>query len=100
MESLIEMQILTGIAVLVVTKNFKIEKVEGSDHIIIALLCEHVFAYISTLFRAWEIDHHGKMDVNGIIRGPKESILKSFEVFVDCLIVGYSAHFILTLDDE
>jgi hypothetical protein len=75
MESIIEMQIFSSLAVLININYFKYEQVKGSNAIFIALLLEHIFSYISTLFRAWEIDHKGKMDVNGIMRGPKETIL-------------------------
>ena len=47
----------------------------------IAMLIEHSLSYVFALFRAWEIDHKGKLDVSGIMRGPKETILKSIEIF-------------------
>ena len=79
---------------------YNVEDLKGSKVILTTLLIEHTFAYASTLFRAWEVDYEGKLDVNGIMRGPKETILKSIEVFVDCIIVGYSINFVLNLSQE
>jgi hypothetical protein len=60
----------------------------------------HILAYFFSLFRAWEIDHKGKMDVNGNVRGPIESVLSSVEIFLNCIILGYSIHFIISTDDK
>jgi hypothetical protein len=61
------------------------------------LIAEHCYAYLSGIFRQWEIKTHGKSDIYGIVRAPKEVILKTFEVFFDCLIFGYTMNHMTTL---
>lgn len=34
----------------------------------IVMIFEHIFAYISSIFRTWEIKHYGKVDINGVAR--------------------------------
>lgn len=68
---------------------------EGSASIITALICEHIFAYISMYFRKWEIQRYGVMDINGIYRAPKEYILQTVEIFIDCMIFGFSINHII-----
>ena len=41
------------------------------------------------IFRDRDIKRNGKLDVNGVMRAPVESLLKSLEVFIDCVLCGY-----------
>ena len=66
----------------------------------ITMVFEHIFAYSSHVFRVWEIENYGVIDINGVSRAKKESALKTFEVFFDCLIFGYTINhfYYLTYD--
>jgi hypothetical protein len=68
-----------------------------SNLILFSLVVEHIFAYFSGLFRVWEIKHYGKLDINGVARAQKETFLKTFEVFMDCLIFGFTINHIFSL---
>lgn len=76
----------------------------GSSHgwdnnvaISFVLMGEHVFAYCTGIYRNWEIEHYGKLDINGILRAKTESMLSTFEIFLDCIIFGYSANYMFGL---
>lgn len=43
--------------------------------ILATLMIEHIFSYISAIFRKWEIALKGVQDLNGIFRAPKEYTL-------------------------
>lgn len=47
----------------------------GGWQILIALIIEHVFSYICSWFRKWELKKYGVLDINGVMRAPKESFL-------------------------
>lgn len=53
------------------------------------LLAEHIFSYVCYHYRKWDIKHHGKADINGIFVAKTESLLKSVETFIDCMLFGY-----------
>jgi hypothetical protein len=55
------------------------------------LLVEHVLAWFAQLFREYDIKCNGKVDVNGLLRAPRESVLGTIQVFVDCLLTGFIA---------
>lgn len=57
--------------------------------LIIILMIEHFFCYLSGYFREWEIKNYGEMNVNGIIRAPKETIIQMVEILVDSIILGF-----------
>ena len=71
-----------------------------SDLIMIVLVFEHIFAYCSHLFRVWEIENYGKVDINGVSRAKKEMVLKTFEVFFDCLIIGYTINHFFSMSSD
>lgn len=103
MESIVEMQLISTIVIWLVwsLNQNKNESIETEINIlIIILLFLHFITYFFALFRAWEIDHHGKIDVNGIERGPIETNLRSIEIFMNCIMVGYSTHFLLGTDHK
>jgi len=48
---------------------------QNDNIIIVALVIEHVYAYLTGYYRKWEIENYGQMDLNGIYRAPKEYIM-------------------------
>lgn len=74
-ESVLEMQIFTTIAVILYSNKLGLS-LDGSKPILIAFFIEHIFSYFCTLFRKWELEHYGQLDINGILHGPKETLLK------------------------
>jgi hypothetical protein len=95
-ESIIEMQILCTITVLAYA-NALGQKLEGSSAIFTAFFLEHTFSYAFTVFRDWEIERHGKLDLNGVLRGPKEAIIKPIQILLDCLLTGFSMNYLMNL---
>lgn len=104
MESLLEMQFLCLITFAFVLKpevvegdtiNYALQ--EKSDQVLFVLISEHLFSYISGYFRTWEIKKYGKVDINGVARAQKETLLKTFEVFIDCLIFGWTMNHIFSM---
>lgn len=87
-ESVLEMQFLC--LVTLYYWGHSSETTENSSEILVALIAEHIFAYSSGIFRKWEIDNFGKLDVNGVYRAQKESLMSTVEIFVDCIIFGYA----------
>lgn len=53
------------------------------------LFCEHVATYFIELFRRYDIEKNGVMDINGVPRAPCESILGTIQYFVICFLIGY-----------
>jgi len=53
---------------------------------------EHLFAYSASIFRKWDIERNGVMDVNGIYRAPTELLLANIETFLDSIIFGYTVN--------
>ena len=69
------------------------ERILTQDKIIlVTLIVEHIFSYCASIFRNWDIERNGKMDVNGIVRAPTESMLANIEVFFDSIIFGYTVN--------
>jgi len=72
----------------------------ASGDILFTLIIEHIFAYLSGVFRKWEVENYGIADVNGVFRGQKESMMSTFEIFCDCIIFGYSLNHLFKLSAE
>lgn len=70
----------------------------SSRAIMITLTIHHVFAYIAAIYRKWEIEHHGVPDINGIPRGKIESVLATIEMFIVCVVLGYTINYMSSLD--
>ena len=98
MESIQEMQIMCNLSVYLLQRFLmKSDDDEGSggggnELIINILLTEHIFSYLSDLFRKWEIARCGRTDVNGIMRAPKEAFLATVQIFVDCILFGWTIY--------
>ena len=55
----------------------------------VIMLIEHICSYSAGMFRVYDIAKNGKVDINGVKRAPRESILNNIEVFFDCILFGY-----------
>ena len=106
MESLLEMQFMCLVTFAFVLKpevnldHFDEDIHRKSDHVMIVMVFEHIFAYCSHLFRVWEIENYGMVDINGVSRAKKESALKTLEVFIDCLIFGFTFNHFFSMTYE
>ena len=60
------------------------------SHLMYILLVEHICSYAVTVFREYDIRKNGKIDINGVLRAPRESLLANFEIFFDCILFGYT----------
>ena len=58
--------------------------------ILFCLLFEHVFSYVSSVYRNNEIKKSGKPDVYGVYRAKNEMKLGSIQLFIDCCVFGYT----------
>ena len=66
-----------------------------SIFIMISLLITHILAYIAACFRKWEIQRYGQMDLNGVFRAPKEYVLQTVEIIIECIIIGFSINHLI-----
>ena len=57
-------------------------------------------SYLLAIYRKWEIAHHGKINVNGVLRGANESGLSIVMVLVDSILFGYVINFLSNLPGE
>jgi len=77
------------------------EQPEGQARIImLALIVEHVFSLCFLAFKSWEIEREGALDLNGVARAPKETFLAYVEMFIICIIFGYSLNYLTGLTWE
>jgi len=97
LESVIEMQFLCLLSAMYTMNE---DSAGATRFIVISLLAHHVFAYISSLYRKWEIEHHGKPDINGIMRGKVESMLSTVEMFIICVLSGYTLNYLFAFTYE
>ena len=61
----------------------------------ILLLSEHVFGFFTQIYRKHEIKQKGEFDINGVKRAKVETILKTVQVFFDCILVGFAVNFLI-----
>ena len=59
------------------------------DFILSFLMFEHIYSYVTCIYRKYDINKNGKPDTNGVSRAPKEFMLQVIQVFVDCFLFGY-----------
>ena len=64
------------------------------------MLLEHIFAYIASNYRKWEIARYGAQDSEGIFHAPKEQVLSKLQIFVDCIIFGFCINYVLQMESE
>jgi hypothetical protein len=57
-------------------------------------------SYLAALYRKWEIERFGTPDVNGFMRGKVESALGTLELFVVCVLIGYTLNYMIALDKK
>ena len=109
-ESLFEMQIMC-IALLWAFQSYILEhlpvgkkQVEEQGHlaqaqiIFLALTIEHCCSLVISIFRQWDIATNGKLDINGVPRAKTESTIELVQIFVACLLTGYTIRFLASLD--
>ena len=76
-----------------------INKVSTSlQSIFIVLFVEHVATYFIELFRRYDIEHNGVLDINGIPRAKTESLLSTVQYFVICFLIGYIIKELIAVD--
>lgn len=101
-ESILQTQILCLISTWIVhtifTPKKKNEKPDHFTHIFIILLIEHICSYLAGVFRNYDIGKNGRIDINGVLRAPRESLLASLEIFFDCILFGYTIKLMLDQD--
>ena len=103
-ESLLEMQFLCLIVVFYLRRFEAGPSEDHEEHaqedlnILISLVFEHIFSYTCSIFRTYDIERNGQMDVNGIYRAKRETFLGTVEVFVDCIIFGYTFNYMIGSD--
>ena len=68
--------------------------------ILYALMFDHLFSYAILLFRNWEINKYGKLDIYGVMRAKRESNLAILEIFFKCFLFGYAANYIYVMEDD
>jgi hypothetical protein len=104
MESVLEMQFACLVAIYLMKEPTSdpvfAKKTSYADFILLALIVEHIFAYTAGVFRKWEVEKYGKLDVNGVYRAQKESLLSTIEIFVDCIIFGYTLNYLFSLSND
>jgi hypothetical protein len=66
----------------------------------ICLQIEHVFSYVCSFYRHFDISENGKFDINGIKRAVNESKLANLQFILQCLIIGYGINHFVTGDAE
>lgn len=105
-ESILEMQFLCLITIFYLRK-FEGGSVQGDGFqnqedliILCSLVFEHVFSYGCSIFRTYDIKRNGQMDVNGIYRAKTETFLGNVEVFIDCIIMGYTLNHLMSAEKE
>lgn len=76
------------------------EKFQPNMTIFWAVMGEHIFSYLSMLYRRREIRLYGMPDVNGVLRGQLESYLTSVSVLLSCLIIGFIGNIIVRMPAE
>jgi hypothetical protein len=57
--------------------------------VFIALNCRHALSWVIELFRRWEIEKYGKVDVYGVPGGKYEGILGSIQYFLIIFLIGF-----------
>ena len=55
------------------------------------LAVEHISSYLIEIFRHYEVEKYGVVDVNGIPRAKYERILSAVQYFYACFLIGYIA---------
>jgi len=64
--------------------------IQSTEFVLRCLLCEHIFSYFCSIYRAYDIKAYGLIDINGIKRAVNESKLANIQFIIQCLIIGYS----------
>lgn len=65
--------------------------------LLIAMGTEHGLGYFIAIFRSYDIENNGILDINGVPRGKVESLLGALQFFYVCLILGFEIRFFIFL---
>ena len=52
------------------------------------------------LFRAWDVEKNGILDISGVPRARCESFLEILQLIAICFMFGYSIYFLIFIPDE
>ena len=61
-----------------------------------AIFIEHLFTYLTSIFRIYDIHYYGNPEASGVDRAPKETILKILLIFLDCILIGWIVRWIIS----
>jgi hypothetical protein len=76
-----------------------IQKVQTSLQAIFSILfIEHIASYCIEIFRRYDIEKNGKIDINGVPRAKTESLLNTFQYFIVCFLIGYIIKELIAID--
>lgn len=62
------------------------------------LFAEHAATYFIEVFRRYDIEQNGVMDINGVPRAKTESLLSTVQYFVICFLIGYIIKELIAVD--
>ena len=65
-----------------------------------AYLFVHIYSYVGHYFRLHDIKLNGKPDVNGVYTAKKEAIFQNIEIFVICMLVGFTIKHLIDMEQE
>ena len=76
-----------------------IQQVQTSLQAIFGILfIEHFVSYWIEIFRRYDIEKNGKMDINGVPRAKTESLLNTAQYFIVCFLIGYIIKELIAID--
>lgn len=61
-------------------------------------MIEHIFSYLVELFRKYDIEKNGQIDINGTPRAKTESMLGTIQYFIICFFCGIVVVKVSTID--
>jgi hypothetical protein len=73
---------------------------ENQVFILYCLFGAHIISYIFDIFRAYEIKKIGRPDINGVIRAPIEMTLQITEIFINCILFGFTIKNLVSVSNE
>lgn len=68
------------------------------EAIFAGLMIEHVSSYFIELFRRYDIEKNGVLDINGVPRAKFESLLATLQYFFICFMIGFILQKLIAID--
>lgn len=68
--------------------------------IFIGLMIEHVASYFIELFRRYDIEKNGVLDINGVPRAKAESLLATIQYFFICFMIGFILQKLINIERD